>query len=89
MNDKPDELSPAESPLSKDSFADKAVRFGCGSLLAGLIVVALVFSGLGEPFGLTGVVAGGIVLVLASGVLSATLGERYLEPLLRLIKWLG
>ena len=88
MNDEPTER-PAASPFSKDTFADKAVRFGCGSLLAGLVFVALVFSGLGEPFGVAIVVAGGIVLVLASGVLSAMLGERYLEPLLRLIKWLG
>jgi hypothetical protein len=57
--------------------------------LAALVFVALILGGVGEPFGILGVVLLGIVLVVTSGLLSVTLGERYLDRLLRLIKWLA
>jgi hypothetical protein len=88
VNDERDGQSATQSPLSQDSFADKAVRFGCGSVLATLVFTFLVFSGLGEPLSVPVVVAGGIVLIVVSGILSVALGERYLGPLLKLIKWL-
>ena len=54
-----------------------------------LVFGILVISGLGEPFGVSGVVAVGLVVVAMSGILSVVHGESYLERLLKLIKWLG
>ena len=82
------QTKPAQAMELRGSFADKAVRFGCGSVLATLVLTFLVLSGLGEPLSVPAVVAGGVVLIVVSGVLSVALGERYLEPLLKLIKWL-
>jgi hypothetical protein len=89
VNDESASHSTAASPLSQDTLADKAVRFGCGAGLAVLVFLILVLSGVGEPFGVSGVVAAGIVLVGASGVLSVLHGDRFIERLLKFIKWLA
>jgi hypothetical protein len=73
--------------FTKDTLADKAIRFGCGFVLALLVVTALVLFGILEPLGLRGVVVLGAVFASVTGVLSATQGERVILGLLRLIKW--
>jgi hypothetical protein len=78
----------ADSAFAVDTIADKAVRFGCGAVLASLIVVALVIFGLPVPFGMAGVVTLGILFIGAAGLFSVTHGERFIRGLLRVIAWL-
>ncbi len=74
-----------ETSLERDTAADKAVRFGCGAVLAGLAVLTLVFLGLGEGFGLAPVTVVGVVVACAAG----WAGVRYGEPFLKgLLEWL-
>jgi hypothetical protein len=93
----PDE-EPAEDPAAaplfrKDTAADKAVRFGCGAILGALVAVgglmAGLITGLPEPFGMTGVIVGIIVLIGGAGLVCVTHGEPAIQVLLKLIKWLA
>jgi hypothetical protein len=88
MTDLSDGKRTAEPLLPHDSMADKAVRFGCGAVLAALVVTGLALSGLGEPLSVPVVATAGILVVLVSGGLSIAFGERYLVRLLKLINWL-
>jgi hypothetical protein len=75
--------------FTKDTLADRAIRFGCGFILALLVVTALVMFGILEPLGLSGVVVVGAVFASLSGLVSATQGERVILGLLKVIKWLA
>jgi hypothetical protein len=79
------EVGPA---LTRDTLADKTMRFGCGAALGVLIAVAVVLAGLGEPFGLTGALIGGVVFAAVCGVLGLAYGNRFLEGLVRMAGWL-
>jgi hypothetical protein len=85
-----DEGENAATPpsLTRDTLVDKGVRFGCGAVLAGLIVIASAISGLGEPVGVAGVIIAGLVFVLVCGWLSVTQGERFVRGLIKLMNWL-
>jgi hypothetical protein len=85
-----DDQQRGEQPtaLTQDTVADKAVRFGCGVGLGGLIVVALVLFGLGEPFGMAGVIIGGVIFVGACAGLSVAYGEPFIRSLLKLMEWI-
>jgi hypothetical protein len=72
-----------------DTAADKAMRFGCGAILASLVLLALGMVGLMEPFGIPAIITICIVSVVAAGVLSVTLGEPFMRGLLKLIDWLA
>ena len=86
-DDQPEEAE-GGSAFAVDTIADRAVRFGCGAILASLIVVALVMFGLPVPFGMAGVVTLGILFIGAAGLFSVTHGERFIRGLLRVISWL-
>ncbi len=82
--DRPGEPGP-ETSLERDTAVDKAVRFGCGVILAGLAFITLIFLGLGEGLGLIPVAVVGVVLVCAAGFASVRYGEPFLKGLL---EWL-
>ncbi len=84
-NDQSDgaERAPA---FAVDTFADRAIRFGCGAVLASLVVVALVMSGLLE--GMPALLIISIGFIGAAGLFSVTHGERFIQSLLKVIKWL-
>jgi hypothetical protein len=72
--------------FARDTWMDKGVRFGCGAVLATVIVVSVA---LFVPVGtVSGVV---VVWILASamcGIVAAVAGGRFLESLLRFMRWL-
>jgi len=78
------EIGPA---LTRDTLADKTMRFGCGAVLGILIAVAVVLAGLGEPFGVTGALMGGVVFAAVCGVLGLAYGKRFLESLVKMAGW--
>jgi hypothetical protein len=86
------ELGQADDPerapaFTVDTVADKAVRFGCGAILALLVLLALGMVGFMEPFGIPAVIAICLMVVAASGVLSVAFGEPFIRSLLKLIDW--
>ncbi len=83
--EQPGDAGRPETSLARDTAADKAVRFGCGALLAGLAFLTLIFFGLGEGIELVPVTVFGVVLVCAAG----WAGVRYGDPFLKgLLEWL-
>ena len=80
------ELAPA---FAKDTPFNKVLRFGCGAILGGLIVVGVLMFGLLQPFGATGVIIGSVIAVGVSGLVSVTHGEAAIRVLLKLIRWLA
>ena len=75
--------------FTKDTLTDRAVRFGCGFILALSLLTSLIILGFGEPLGLSSVAVLGGLLAILSAVLSAAYGERVILGLLKLIKWLA
>ncbi len=75
--------------MSADTAVDKALRFGCGALLGGLVLLTFGLLGLGE--GLSGSAVGviALILVVAAGLAGLGFGERFLQSLLKLVKWLA
>ncbi len=88
MPDDDQEEDEQPTSLRQDTVVDKAVRFGCGVALGGLVVVALVLFGLGEPFGMAGVIIGGVIFVGACAGLSVAYGEPFIRGLLKLMEWI-
>ncbi len=70
-----------------DTAADKAVRFGCGAVLAFLLVLAVGMFGLADPLGTPALLTLCTGLVVGAGFLSVTYGEPFIRALLKLIKW--
>ncbi len=75
--------------LLDDTLADKAVRFGCGGILAALIILGTVFSGFVEGVEDRTALAMCVAGVVAAGLLSVACGEPFIRALLKLIKWLA
>jgi hypothetical protein len=76
--------SPGKVPsLATDTMADKAVRFGCGALMAGIAVAFLLSSVMA---GGTGLILLATSIVLACGVLAVAYGESFIEGLLKVIE---
>jgi hypothetical protein len=72
--------------LTVDTWADKGIRFGCGALLATLIVASLaIYVGAGTVFGAVVVC---VVASVSAGMLAVVGGERFVKTLLRLMRWL-
>ena len=75
--------------LSHDTAVDKALRFGCGALLGGLVLLGLGLLGLGEGLGGSAVAVGALIFLTAAGLAGLGFGEPFLQSLLKLIKWLA
>jgi hypothetical protein len=72
--------------LTADTWADKGIRFGCGALLATLIVASLaIYVGAGTVFG---AVVVWVVAAVSAGMLAVVGGDRFVKRLLRLMQWL-
>jgi hypothetical protein len=88
-----DQEQPAERTslrrLNDDTLGDKAIRFGCGFTLALLVVLAVAMIGMLEMMDSASLVTATLVFAGACGVLSVIQGERVLEGLLKVIKWLA
>ncbi len=89
MTDRPLLEGPPEPGSSSDTFADKAVRFAIGAGLVSLALVSLALAGVGEGLGLAVVIGGCVTSAALAGGFSVTYGERFVEQLGRLIKWLA
>jgi hypothetical protein len=85
-NDQADNAERAPA-FAVDTLADKAIRFGCGAVLASLIVVAVVMFGLLE--GIPALATVSVVFIGGAGVFSVTHGERSIRGLLKVVKWLA
>jgi hypothetical protein len=80
--------SEADKPpaFGVDTWADKGIRFGCGALLATLIVASvLVYAGAGFAFG---AVVAWLTASVSCGVLAVLAGDRFVKKLLRIMEWL-
>ncbi len=75
--------------FGRDTVADKVARFGCGAILGVFVLMGVLLAGFFEPFGMTGVVIGAVVLVVGAGIACVTHGDPAIQILWKLIKWLA
>jgi len=74
--------------LARETTGDRILRAGCGAILAGLIVVALLIYGGLDVFGWPGALVLGAAFIGVCGVLCGTYGNQVVRTLLKVVKWL-
>jgi len=89
MTDRPLLEGPPEPGSPGDTLTDKAIRFAIGAGLASLALLSLALLGIAEFFDLTVLLGGSFLAVALAGVFSITHGERFIEEIGRLIRWLA
>jgi hypothetical protein len=72
--------------LRADTWADRTVRFGCGAVLALLMIGVVVVTADGASPAAIAVVA--LVAIAVCGTLAVMRGEKFVHAVLRVFTWL-